>query len=197
MINQNVVFILASMPEEKLSDSEKFKNDLQKWLKSMSPKQFKTAKTYLTIVNIILGFILAWVALWFLHTVTFKTLEQNTAQSFTINIFEWLAPIGLLLSIFLGLFGSLFLTQKNNERAVGALVFGFSLVFVSICIVIITIIFFAAQDGRFENIVGALRSFIDFGKVSIGPVGISIPATLIIMVIAASFLQGRKGNNQK
>lgn len=164
--------------QQKKKSHPKARHELAAWLNKQSPKKLRKFKISLGIASAVLAYPMIMLALWFFQEITLRTLEGGTS----FNLFEWVAPLGFIMAPVAAILGA-FLIGRRNERAARILMFAVTAAVVGFATLGVYILLSLDQGGYFNSMADAFMSLSEYGRIGVGPVGISLPATLLIVIV--------------
>lgn len=160
-------------------------HNVAEWLNKQPAKNLKSIRLFIGILSALLAYPMIILSVWFYEEITLRTLATGTS----FNLFEWLAPVGLFMAPVAALFAAFFIGRQSNVVAAKMLTVAAIAAVIGIITTVVYAFFLGAGD-YFDGVHEAIESFLEFGRVGVGVLSISLPATLIIAVLALVFTGG-------
>lgn len=168
--------------QKKQKTHQKSHNKLAAWLNNQPAKSLKSIRLFVGVAGALLAYPMIILSLWFYEEITLKTLAAGTS----FNLFEWLAPAGLFMAPIAALFAAFFIGRQHNIVAAKMLLVAVIAALIGVITTIAYVLMLGTGD-YFTGVGEAVESFLEFGRVSVGSLSISLPVTLIVAILALVF----------
>lgn len=168
--------------KQKEKNHQKSHLKLANWLNDQPAKSLKSIRLFVGIASALLAYPMIILSMWFYEEITLRTLATGTS----FNVFEWLAPVGLFMAPVAALFAAFFIGRQDNVVAAKMLLAAAIAAAIGIITTVVYVVLLGT-GGYFAGASEAIENFLEYGRVGVGAFSISLPVTLIIVVLALIF----------
>lgn len=155
---------------------------IAKWLSSQPREKMKRLRIIIGVVSALAAYPMIIISMWFYEEITLKTLAAGTS----FNLFEWLAPAGLFMAPIAALFAAFFVGRQDNIVAAKMLLAAAIAAIIGI-VTTVVYVFFLGTGDYFAGVDEAIESVLEYGRVGVGSLSVSLPVTLIVAILALVF----------